>query len=354
MASISRRGKRWSVRWREGNRHHSRTCPTQAAARELARQIETNLALGRPALTERPTALPVADAIEAYLLYLRQQGYSGNTRYGHKYIFIVFGEWLLSRSANATMLDLSLGLFDAYGSHLAERGLAIRTRRDYLSAIRQWWQWCAARYPGQVSPCPRPDLPRIPAHQPKTAPTWAEMDLFISAASPTLARLATLLRYTGLRVDEALGLEWADVDLAGGWLVIRPEREKTKRGRRIPLHPDLIRTLGQEPGIAGSVIRLGISLDRATRIAKKIWQECGARPGIIGWHSFRRGWETGLAALGVDLIRIRKLAGHSLGVDDAYLDAAGLDLREAIERIPAVDLAGSQAEVIRIGERKKS
>jgi hypothetical protein len=96
------------------------------------------------------------------------------------------------------------------------------------------------------------------------------------------------------------------------------------------------------------VIRLDRSLYRATKWAKRIWQECDARPGIVGWHSFRRGFETGLAALGVDLIRIKKLTGHSLGVDDAYLDAAGLDLREAIERIPPVDRAGQRATVIPI------
>jgi hypothetical protein len=101
------------------------------------------------------------------------------------------------------------------------------------------------------------------------------------------------------------------------------------------------------------VVQLQRSAFRATKWATRIWREVG-REGLVGWHAFRRGVETGLAALGVDLIRIRKLIGHSSGVDDAYLDAMGLDLREAIARIPPITLGEESGKVLAWHGGKKS
>ena len=42
---------------------------------------------------------------------------------------------------------------------------------------------------------------------------------------------------SGLRVGETVALEWRDIDVAAGSLLVR--RGKGGRGRTVPLHPDL-------------------------------------------------------------------------------------------------------------------
>ena len=52
------------------------------------------------------------------------------------------------------------------------------------------------------------------------------------------ARVAALIMWrSGLRVCETVALEWRDIDLTAGSLLVR--RGKGGRGRTVPLHPDL-------------------------------------------------------------------------------------------------------------------
>ena len=52
------------------------------------------------------------------------------------------------------------------------------------------------------------------------------------------ARVAALIMWrSGLRVGETVALEWRDIDLTAGSLLVR--LGKGGRGRTVPLHPDL-------------------------------------------------------------------------------------------------------------------
>lgn len=67
---------------------------------------------------------------------------------------------------------------------------------------------------------------RKPMHQAGERPYWSapQARVFITAASRSRLRYAGLLLLmvtTGLRIGEALGLEWADIDLDAGLLRIR-------------------------------------------------------------------------------------------------------------------------------------
>ena len=52
------------------------------------------------------------------------------------------------------------------------------------------------------------------------------------------AGVAALIMWrSGLRVGETVALEWRDIDVTAGTLLVR--RGKGGRGRTVPLHPDL-------------------------------------------------------------------------------------------------------------------
>ena len=64
------------------------------------------------------------------------------------------------------------------------------------------------------------------------------------------AGVAALIMWrTGLRVGETVALEWRDIDLTAGTLLVR--RGKGGTGRTVPLHPDLASLFANWPSSYG-------------------------------------------------------------------------------------------------------
>ena len=65
-----------------------------------------------------------------------------------------------------------------------------------------------------------------------------------------LARVAALIMWrSGLRVGETVALEWRDIDVAAGSLLVRCG--KGGRGRTVPQHPDLASLFTNWPSAYG-------------------------------------------------------------------------------------------------------
>jgi len=76
-------------------------------------------------------------------------------------------------------------------------------------------------------------------------PTNDELNLVLQTMSPMLASLLRFLRATGMRLQEAGGLEWPAVDLARGEVQLL--RTKTGRPRTLKLTPEAAGTLAGTP-----------------------------------------------------------------------------------------------------------
>lgn len=122
--------------------------------------------------------------------------------------------------------------------------------RKRLSTVRGFARFLATVDP--ASEIPPQDLLR--AHQPRTAPyiytTEQITDLMGAArslprpiAAATFATVIGLLACTGLRLREALALQYPDVDLDAGELIIRAC--KNHRQREVLLHPTATTALRQ-------------------------------------------------------------------------------------------------------------
>jgi integrase len=117
-------------------------------------------------------------------------------------------------------------------------------------------------------------------------------------------------------------------------LNVRPETEKTGRGREVPVSAHLVQFLDDWAPPPGRLFARAWTPEAMW--INRCWRAAGVRTAIHGRHAFRRGFETGLLAAGVDLVRVRALIGHSSGVDDSYIDAAGLNLRAAVSAVPEI------------------
>lgn len=118
-----------------------------------------------------------------------------------------------------------------------------------IAAVVDMWTWAADQEQWREV-LPRPPyntdtvMPVADAFaEPEDAATLAECDRVIQRIRlPMPRRLAVIMRYTGLRIEQASYIYREDFDLADGSLVVRKgksRREKAQR-RRVPVSPHLI------------------------------------------------------------------------------------------------------------------
>lgn len=381
MASYERRGEKWIVRWREDGGSKTRTVPDAATAKRLARDIEQAHALGRRWEPAMQAAIPdlaviaknpehggeeiVGGLIDDFLTD-RRRTLSANTMVQYEVGLAQFAAFLRQRNPRRR-LTVDLVTREALVAWWAElvdvRGMSVSTARLRLGAVHRMWAWgYDSDVYGETIARPRPiDMPAA-LFAPPVAPTWEEMDAFIRVAGERAKakddagallgpypverawrrKLALVLRFTGLRVDQAMRLRWDDLDLEAAQLTVRPELGKTKAervGRTVPVSQHLIEHL------AGWGVRSGwlIADEKTKRHAQSdltadIWRASGVR--AAAWeghphHAFRYGFTSGLKRLGADVEAVEYLVGHAVpGARRAYLDPEAVPLREAVALVP--------------------
>lgn len=138
--------------------------------------------------------------------------------------------------------------------------------------------------------------------------------------------LFAVLAQTGLRVSEALGLEWRDVRF-GARPVLAVERQsyrgelsalKTRNSRRtVPLSPGLARALWAVRGSADpgqAVFRTGTGGRLSDGNVRRRWlHPAAARAGLdgIGFHTFRHTCASLLFEEGRNIKQVSRWLGHA-------------------------------------------
>lgn len=138
--------------------------------------------------------------------------------------------------------------------------------------------------------------------QPTVTPKDAEQALTL-ANSPRERALVLLLWTTGMRRSEIANLLVGDVDLAGGYLIVR--NTKNRRPRVVPLQAQLRRILRSLLSRPDSDNLLNMS-SNAIRLFL-------AHRGLPSAHAWRRGWAVASLKNGVSEASVRAVAGWSSG-----------------------------------------
>jgi integrase len=159
--------------------------------------------------------------------------------------------------------------------------------------------------------------------------TAAELVAYLDAArahEPDHYPFFLTLARTGVRLSEALGLQWGDVDFHGGFIEIRRglvdgkvTTPKSGKRRRVPMSPDLATALKEkkeaERGEDGPdwifVNGEGRPLDGRnlrSRIHRRISERAGLR--TIRLHDFRHTYATLRIGAGHNIAEVSKHLGH--------------------------------------------
>lgn len=154
-----------------------------------------------------------------------------------------------------------------------------------------------------------------------------------------LRALVLLALDAGLRRNEALTLDWQDIDFDRGIIRVQSQHTKTQKSRNVPMIDRLSRELGSLPNcsLSGKVFPFSDF--------KRSWATALRVAGIEGlrFHDLRRTFVTRLSVNGIPLSVAGKLAGHStlattqkhyVSTDDlAIID----EVRRKLERSNSLD-----------------
>ncbi len=153
------------------------------------------------------------------------------------------------------------------------------------------------------------------------AMTCDELSSLLGEIPENWRLLFELLAKTGLRISEALGLEWQDVDF--GKLTLRVRRQyyrgdlrqlKTHSGRRdLPLSPGLAQRLWTAQGASGPVFRTRDGNRLQDRNVRRVLDAAGKRAGLewVHFHTFRHTCASMLFDSGKNIRQVCDWLGHS-------------------------------------------
>jgi integrase len=371
VASYSKRGNRYQIRWRDPdgtNRGYS--CPDLTTTKKIVRQIEEYSALGRvwrsPREVEVPSLIKLCDEYINETKRLKAPGTAEQRE-------IAIANFLRFLGADETHWygpdDLTRSnLSGFYDYMIGERKCSAVYAGEQVRKVERWWTWLADS-DDWCDLVPRPkrlELPEMLPTPAAVAPSWEEMDRVVEAANGWYRNLFVVLRYTGLRKSQAMRLTWNDFDLDAGELYVRPALGKSRQeraGRRIPISAHLVEAMagwGVREGFVVPCPGARRKLDHES--VQYLWKRAGAREAIwntrveddrrvLGHptHAFRKGIESGLLQLGANALAVEYLLGHKLpGVLTSYVDPTTLPLRDTIDLVPKI---GGPVKVKRLRKR---
>lgn len=225
--------------------------------------------------------------------------------------------WFVRRWRSKTMAEVTVGdVEDALTQLKTEHGASIATRNRYLSALSRAYEFAVNRCWSRANPTAGIKRDKEEKRPVRYVSPADIARLEEEATDPAYRAFIRVLADTGLRSGEARRLEWRDVDLARGKVLVR--RSKTKEPREVGLTTavrDVLVALearrlpGARPGrdplwpvlrdlTAGSVSA------RFRRLARRAGFES------MRAHDLRHGFCSRMAQAGIPLPTIGALAGH--------------------------------------------
>lgn len=259
--------------------------------------------------------------------------------------------------------ELTVGVMDEFfrrlqcrtrivGKGTEKTGVRASTIKTYWSKLNSFFEWLMVRGKIQKNPLSIVKVAE-PEYNDKRALKKEEIDKILSAivtyskTSFILRRdvaITSILRFTGLRKGELLGLQTKDIDMEKRILTVRAETSKSKRSRSLPIHHTLLKHLREyieERKRKGYKTEYLIASDnddtRLTVHGLKHWvKRLNKLSGVkFHPHQFRHTFACNLARLGVEVYRLQILMGHTdLRMTQRYLRSLGVeDCRSIIEEL---------------------
>ena len=171
-----------------------------------------------------------------------------------------------------------------------------------------------------------------------------DVKLIIEQAVTALIKNVIVFAFnTGMRLSEIVFLEWASVNLNKKIITVGSERfvTKSKKVRHIPMNETVYQLLlsikpadkQNKKYVFGKTTSMHYTSDFFSKKFKEAFKKTEIKTDYC-FHSLRHGFASRLAQLGVPIITISKLLGHSsISTTMIYSQVNLDDLRQGIEKL---------------------
>lgn len=257
----------------------------------------------------------VGEAVAGFDGWLRMRRSEG-TRLKYASLLRPFVEMFEGRALGTiTASEIELQHLSRYA------GLSPATQRNHFAALRSLFE-CAERLEWvERNPMRKLEVPKKVEEFKGFLSQQEDADVQDVCRTQQERALVWTLRYTGLRVSEALALTWADVDLHGGRLLpttpaLQVVKSKTDAGRRIvPIPPLLAITLKAWRELHPSTVYV-FETKNGTRMspqfAHRLVVRVGKRAGVkLSPHSLRRQYGSVALNAGARIEAVSAALGHA-------------------------------------------
>ena len=242
---------------------------------------------------------------DVYRRYMHGRGYARNTVWAR---LAVAREWV-GRHPN-----LDVPTYRDVERWATGKGLTPSSTRNLLVALRALYRWAMREGHASCDPTLLVDRPAVPMRLPRPAPEGDVARLF-HGGDVQLRAIVALMACGGLRCIEASRLNWADVDIPAGTVIVNG---KGNRERLIDLSVDVVRALAAlrlvSPGRPVGAVFVGPTGARLTaaRVSQRVNRAFRAHGSTTRTHQLRHRCATmALQQPGVDLLAVRDLFGHA-------------------------------------------
>jgi integrase len=175
----------------------------------------------------------------------------------------------------------------------------------------------------------------------EAAALLAELD----SMSRDVHGMALLSIHTGMRAGEVFSLTWADVDLAGGVLLLKDTKSNKNRPAFMTEAVKAMLQARTKSAPAGLVFtgRNGKKIVQASDTFNRAVDKLGLNEGItdrrqrVTFHTLRHTFASWLVESGTDIYTVQELLGHSdLKLTARYAHIGENSLRTAVQRLEAI------------------
>ena len=352
---ILQRGGDYYLRYRVGGKLFSRSLGTRDRQEAEQRQVEimgplqaadkvelykAHVAMLEDAKTEQARlekaahpALAINQAWTAYLKSKNRPDTGKVTLSNYESEFKRLVNWLRVHYPQVTLLkDITPSIASEFMTHIGER-FSHRTYNAYLTLFKHVFDILAVAAKIDDNPWDKKHLQHKKAKGHSVSRrelSRAEVAKLINTATGEMKLLFTIGAFTGMRLGDAVTLQWHHVNLDTGLIRYTPRKTQHTSGKTVKVGvPPLLAAMLQETPVeqrSGAILpELSATYDQcASIVTKRIcahFEDCGIKTtektnpkkrahAIAGFHSFRHTFVSWNAELGTPQAIVRDMVGH--------------------------------------------
>ena len=322
-------------------------------------------------------ALTVTHAWDAFSTSPERSDASEGTLDGYLGQWNRFERWIGARRPGGELRAVTAKDAGDYAADLVAAGLSPNRFNKHVDLLKMVFR--VLTDPARLASNPWEKVKRKRLNtQGRRAFTSEELQTILETATGELQTLLIIGAYSGLRLGDAVTLQWSSVDLANGTITLRPKKTALRTGKivAVPIHPTLNAVLSQTPEAKrkGPVLPEYAALREShpymiTHRLRRHFKACKIETAVervgagkkkvssAGFHVLRHTIVSQLASKGVPLEVIRGLVGHGgesmtrayvhQNAEAARAAVGALQGMTAIETLPeAAEASGAKLDAI--------